>query len=113
MADLGETHLSSSPETKNVLIVDDDPRTREEVSRTLTLAGYTVTTAAHGDDCARPLDARIHDAIRASMNWDPATTAGQVRALKRRARSTPLVLLCAADRVQLAVECRGRARTTT
>jgi DNA-binding NtrC family response regulator len=104
VTDIVGDRVSLSPETKNVLVVDDDPITRAAITKSLKSAGYNVFSARHGDECERRLRSRGHDAILASMNWNASSAPRRIRDLKQQGRSSPLVLLSEPGRIHLAIE---------
>jgi CheY-like chemotaxis protein len=53
----------SSPQTRRVLVVDDDPTNREFLVRRLQRRGYTITTAASGLEALQQIDTHTFDLV--------------------------------------------------
>jgi DNA-binding response OmpR family regulator len=80
-----------------ILVVDDDTDCREIASRLLRLEGYTVRTAAGGDECLRlvasePVDLILLDVMMPDMDGFEVCAA-----LREQGRRIPIILLTAKD----------------
>jgi len=91
------------PETKHVLLIDRDVTMRQRVATVLLAAGYRVTGFPSPEPAFVSMSHERHDAVIASLDWPPSINAKRVRALKRRAAGAPLMVLCPAERVDLAI----------
>ena len=103
MTELTRSGHALSPDARTILLVDPNPVSRAKVEAVLLGTGYRVATGAGLEATADPKDTAGYDAIIVSMDWKEDETAAKLDLLRRRVGSMPLLLLCAADRVQLAV----------
>jgi len=83
----------------HILVVDDDPRITDLVRRILAYAGYSVTTAATGDDALartleRPPDAVVLDIMLPGLDGLEVT-----RRLRAAGDNVPILLLTGKDAV--------------
>jgi two-component system, OmpR family, response regulator MprA len=83
----------------HILVVDDDPRITDLVRRILAYAGYSITTAATGDDALartleRPPDAVILDIMLPGLDGLEVT-----RRLRAAGDNVPILLLTGKDAV--------------
>ncbi|MCK4901860.1 MAG: response regulator [Thermoplasmatales archaeon] len=62
---------------KTILVVDDEPDIRQSVKQILEVNGYTVETAADGDDCLKKLNELTPDLILMDIMM-PGTPVGDV-----------------------------------
>jgi two-component system copper resistance phosphate regulon response regulator CusR len=82
-----------------ILIVEDDPKTRELLGRGLREEGYTADTVAHGLLGVEAAEDRAYDLIVLDVmmpGWDGWTTLAELRA---RHVKTPVLFLTARDSV--------------
>jgi len=78
-----------------ILVVDDEPRLRQTIVRSLAARGHTVDQAT---TCAEPIDAateREYDLVLLDVNLPDATGWDVLRELRRRGRSVPTVMVSA------------------
>ena len=88
-----------------ILLVEDEPRIRDFITRALVTAGYGVTTAASGTDGLRLAQARDYDLVILDLimpDIDGRVVLAQV--LRERREQAVLVLSCLAD-VTTKVDC--------
>src|SRR5579859_1165521 len=83
----------------HILVVDDDPRITDLVRRILAYAGYSVTSAATGDDALartleRPPDAVVLDIMLPGLDGLEVT-----RRLRAAGDNVPILLLTGKDAV--------------
>jgi DNA-binding response OmpR family regulator len=90
---------SSSAEKVTILVIDDSPTFREELTRTLQSAGYSVLTASSGEEGLRIAAIRRPSAIvidGVMPGIDGGTVIRKIR-LDLALRGTPCVLLTASE----------------
>ena len=88
-----------------ILLVEDEPRIRDFITRALVTAGYGVTTAASGTDGLRLAQARDYDLVILDLimpDIDGRVVLAQV--LQERREQAVMVLSCLAD-VTTKVDC--------
>jgi len=79
----------------SILIVDDDAAIRDSLSAALELHGFRVAVAENGLDALRAMD-RLRPALVLLDLWMPVLDgAGFARALAKRGRHVPLLLMSA------------------
>jgi two-component system chemotaxis response regulator CheY len=69
--------------SREILVVDDDPDIRDGLAEALTSEGYTVRTAADGEDALRQLRARAADLILLDLMM-PVMDGWAFRAAQKR-----------------------------
>jgi DNA-binding response OmpR family regulator len=88
-----------------ILLVEDEPRIRDFISRALVTAGYGVTTAACGTEGLQLAQARDYDLVILDLIMpDIDGRAVLARVLQERREQAVLVLSCLAD-VTTKVDC--------
>jgi two-component system KDP operon response regulator KdpE len=79
-----------------VLLVEDDPDTRQSVARDLAAHGYRVEEAATGDAALRAWDVRRPDLVLLDLGLPDIEGTTIVRRLRREA-TTPILIISARD----------------
>lgn len=82
----------------NILVVDDDPKITQLLRRALTLEGYTVQTAASGEEALQSASARPPDVVILDILM-PGVDGLEVCRRLRAASDMPILLLTAKDEV--------------
>ncbi len=93
--------MGTSPETKHLLLIDEDEVMRDRVASTLIDAGYQVVAVARPElaPAGEP-----HDAIVAALSGGSGRPLGGLGALVRRFRGTPVLVLADAGDLPFAVK---------
>jgi DNA-binding NtrC family response regulator len=94
--------MTSTPPSRRILLVDPDGPMRERIADALLRLGHQVLPVAQAEEAARHLARREYDAVVAALGAGPQA-AVPIRALKKSAGGTPLLLLCDPDRARAAV----------
>lgn len=91
------TEFSASP---RVLVVEDEPKTRESIAEALQMEGSTVTTASRGREMIALLEDQAFDLV--ILDWMLPGRDGLelVRHLRSRGAQTPVLMLTARDGVK-------------
>jgi DNA-binding response OmpR family regulator len=94
----------SEPATPTILVVDDDPDSREIAARLLQREGYRTRTAAGGDAClalvaAEPVDLILLDVMMPGMDGFEVCAA-----LRAGGHRIPVILLTARDDMDTRLE---------
>jgi len=88
----------------DILLISADQGLREDVSRMLADAGHRLSAFERFEAGARSLAEHGHDAAVVSMDWPERETGKRIRALRRSASDTPLLILCPPEHVDLAAQ---------
>ena len=92
---------SSSP--GRVLIVDDEPEVRSELSRALTAQGFETATAEDGEQALRQLDSWSPDVIITDLVMPRLDGFELMRTLRGRGEVTPAIVLTGFGSVEKAL----------
>ena len=92
-----------APETKWIMVVEEDPEIRQRVASILNTAGYQVTTAGHGPEARQILERQPHDAIIIDLDSGADDPASKLRNFRAVAPGTPILVLADPARLQVAV----------
>lgn len=82
-----------------ILLVEDDRRSREFLTRGLTEEGYTVDPASDGEEALELLRTRAYDLITLDVMLPRLDGWGVVRELRKFNKSVPVLFLTARDTV--------------
>jgi two-component system response regulator MprA len=96
--------MSADPKPASILVVDDDPSSRDIAARLLEREGYAVRTAADGEECLRearrkPVDLILLDVMMPGMDGFQVCAA-----LREAGLGTPVILLTAKDDMDTRLE---------
>lgn len=80
-----------------VLVVDDDPSIREMVSEFLEMEGYTVETAADGDEGLRAVEESNPSLVVLDMRMPVLDGWGFAQKLRERGINLPILVVTAAQ----------------
>jgi DNA-binding NtrC family response regulator len=86
-----------------VLVVDDDPQERSDLSEIIASLGYAVETAVDGEDALAKIDARPIAAILTDLRMPRMDGFQLLRALMDRGELTPAIVLTGFDDISHAV----------
>jgi DNA-binding NtrC family response regulator len=95
--------MALTPEIKHILLIDGDETVRARVQEIPTGSGHHVTSFAGIEQATRRPARHGYDAIVASLDWPPSSNPQRIRTLKRFAKGTPLLVLCAPDQSEQAI----------
>ncbi|MCB0874057.1 MAG: response regulator transcription factor [Thermoleophilia bacterium] len=84
----------------NAIVVEDDPRVRTSLERTLRANGYTVTAFAAGAPALAAVLATPPDVVVLDVNLPDLDGFEVCRQLRRRGDRTPVLMLTARDAVE-------------
>ena len=87
----------------DVLLIAADQGLRDDVSRALADAGHRLSAFERFEAGSRRLTEHGYDVAFVSMDWPERETGKRIRALRRGAGDTPLLILCPPQQVDLAV----------
>ena len=90
---------SSDGDPRRVLVVEDDQRVRDAVSRALTFEGYEVTTAVDGADGLLRIAAEAPDVVVLDVMMPNVDGLNVCRQLRGRGDQTPVLILTARQEV--------------
>jgi two-component system response regulator FlrC len=90
--------------TASVMVVEDDSELREALNDTLSLAGYSVTTASDGQDALRQLDERQFDLIVSDIQMPLMDGHSLLKKVKSSHPELPVMLMTAYGSIQQAVD---------
>ena len=99
--------LSLDPGIKagiSILIVDDDRTLREGCASVLQVDGYSVTTAARGDDALEQIKRRRFDLVLVDLYMTPVSGMDVLRAALQASRDTLVVVMTGNPSVTSSVE---------
>jgi two-component system response regulator MprA len=80
-----------------VLVVDDDPDVRDSLRRSLTFEGYTVTTAADGEQALDSVAAACPDIVVLDLQMPLLDGLATCRRLREQGNDVPVLMLTARD----------------
>ena len=91
----GADDQEPSEGTRRVLVIDEDPKDREWLVRTLTAAGYAVEAVASGQEGLRRCRERVFDAITVDLLLSDVSGGDLLRAIRDNGhnRDTPIVIV--------------------
>jgi len=95
--------MTPSPDTKHLLLIDGDKAVRDLTEEILLAAGHRVTSYSGFEQATRRPPRHGYDALVITLDWPAASNAQRIRALKRYAKGTPLLVLCAPAQVNQAL----------
>ena len=98
-----QSQTSIGPESRRLLLVDDDDDIREALSDSLGDAGFEVATAASGPEALSLIDESAFDAVISDVHMEPMSGDELMDALRRRCESLPIVLMTAYGTIEQAV----------
>ncbi|HEX2621518.1 MAG TPA: response regulator transcription factor [Phototrophicaceae bacterium] len=99
------TTMTTSIETANVLVVDDEGANRYSVSKTLQRVGYTVTEAASGEEALEMLTKQHFDVILTDIRMPPGIDGVELlRRIKDEAPDAIVILMTGYASLTTAVE---------
>ncbi len=78
---------------QRVLVVDDDAAIRHTLDRTLSVAGFAVTTVSDGNRALRSLDVDVFDLLIVDIYMPDMDGIGLLRELRRRKDPTPVLVV--------------------
>ena len=88
----------------SILVVEDDPSTRELISDILTLAGYSVETASNGAEALRLVEQKSPSLVLLDMNLPVLNGREFAEELRQRGMDIPIVVMTAAEDARPAAE---------
>jgi DNA-binding NtrC family response regulator len=91
-----------------ILVVDDDPASRELLARILSARGYGVVPLADGKDALEALDAAPADLVVSDIRMAEVDGFTLAERMRERAPDTPIILVTAFGNVEGAVEAIRR-----
>ena len=96
---------------RRVLVVDDDPRTRNAVARLLTEEGYDASVAADGEEACGMLASLHPDLVLTDLNMPRLDGRGLLLRMRTLFPQTPVIVLSARGAAEGAssVEAMGAA----
>jgi len=80
-----------------VLVVDDDPDVRDSLRRSLTFEGYSVTTAADGEQALDSVAAACPDVVVLDLQMPLLDGLETCRRLREQGNEVPVLMLTARD----------------
>ena len=90
--------------TASVMVVEDDSELREALNETLSLAGYSVTTACDGQEALRQLDDQAFDLIVSDIQMPRMDGQSLLKKVKSHHPDLPVMLMTAYGSIQQAVD---------
>ena len=97
---MGEAGLSAS--ARRLLVVDDEEKIREMLTRFFALKGYDVRSVAGGEEALALLDVFPPDVVLLDLLMPGLSGVETLKQLKQRRPSLKIVILSAADLEQVA-----------
>ncbi|MBV9279441.1 MAG: response regulator [Chloroflexi bacterium] len=82
---------------REILVVDDDPTILMTVAEFLDMEGYTVETAANGEEALQTVESARPSLVLLDMRMPVLDGWGFARALKERGRQLPILVMTAAQ----------------
>jgi DNA-binding NtrC family response regulator len=95
--------MPTNVNASTVLVVDDDPQERSDLSEMIASLGYTVETAVDGEDALAKIDAKPVSAILTDLMMPKMDGFQLLRALMERGELTPAIVLTGFNDVSQAV----------
>lgn len=95
--------MAELSENRRIVIIESDQRIRREVESILESGGYSLLSFADVREASPTLRRRQHDALLVSLDWPTPASASSIRALKRLAGPSPIMVLTAPNRIIAAV----------
>ena len=95
--------MTVSPETKHVLLIDEDATMREQVRKILLKDGHRVTALPSLEAGPEASSRPGYDAAVVSLDWPPSRNSQRIRRLKRHVHDVPLLVLSPPTRVDQAI----------
>jgi two-component system response regulator PilR (NtrC family) len=93
-----------SPDTPQILIVDDELSMREFLDVLLTQEGYGVSSAKNGKTALKMIEARDYDLILSDIRLGDITGLEVLKAAKRKNPDTVVIMISAYSTTEIAVE---------
>jgi two-component system response regulator MprA len=94
--EVGASLQSAGPAAhRRVLVVDDDPRSRNAVARLLTEEGYDATVAADGEEASGLLASWHPDLVLTDLNMPRLDGCGLLKRVNALVPGTPVIVLSA------------------
>jgi DNA-binding response OmpR family regulator len=87
--------MSEGERAMAILVVDDEPRLRQTIVRSLSARGHSVDEAGTCAEAISAATARTYDLVLLDVNLPDATGWDVLRELRRRGRSVPTVVVSA------------------
>jgi EAL domain-containing protein (putative c-di-GMP-specific phosphodiesterase class I) len=91
------------PATSRILLVDDEAALRRAIGKVLELGGYSVVTAANGDDAIALLQASAFDAIVSDIRMPGMDGLALLRAIRTQDLDVPVIFLTGSPALESAV----------
>ncbi|RMF23392.1 MAG: sigma-54-dependent Fis family transcriptional regulator [Deltaproteobacteria bacterium] len=88
----------------SILVVDDEPASRESLSDVLTEEGYQVAAAASGEEALEAIDSAEFDLVITDLRMPGIDGVTLLREVRRRCPQTLVILITAHASVETAVE---------
>lgn len=85
------------PERRRILVVDDDPRSRDAVARILSEEGYEAAVAADGEEAAGLVSTWRPDLVVTDLEMPRLDGRGLTRRVRDLRPGTPVIMLSAHD----------------
>jgi DNA-binding response OmpR family regulator len=92
--------MASAMEHLRLLLVEDDAKVSEFVSRSLRAEGYVVDLAATGTEAVQELDQRQYDLVLLDLMLPELSGTQVLRVIRRTQPSMPVLVLTARDTVE-------------
>lgn len=96
-----------SPVRRRILVVDDDPRSRDAVASILAEEGYDAAVAADGEEASELLSSWCPDLIVTDLDMPRLDGRGLLRRVRQLRPGTPVILLSAHDEIGAVTEIAG------
>ena len=91
-----------------LLVVDDEPRIRTVLNRSLSAQGYTVCEASDGQAALNQIDARDVDMTLLDLAMPRRSGLDVLRVLKERESSPPVIVLTAVTEISARIQALDR-----
>src|SRR5256885_1396130 len=87
------THPLPKPAQSHVLIVEDEPRLRDLLSRALPGMGFTASAARNAEEASRTMEANAADIVLLDLNLPGMSGMDFFRRLRERWPATQVIIL--------------------
>jgi DNA-binding response OmpR family regulator len=87
--------MDGEPRKMAILVVDDEPRLRQTIVRSLAARGHSVDQAATCEEAIAAAVGRDYDLVLLDVNLPDATGWDVLRELRSRGRKVPVVIVSA------------------
>jgi putative nucleotidyltransferase with HDIG domain len=93
------------PDTRHILIVEDEPALREAYAEALGMQGYAVLTAANGEDALLVLEGNAVDLVLSDLKMPRLGGEEMLREITLRGLSPAVIFLTGYGTIESAVNC--------